>query len=101
PGDNVITLKGVLHNYSDASELLVVSKLFTNYLNSEVSPVVAAGVSTLQTDNSTVSWLSIGLQALKLNVPLVAPTPINPIRTITIGDFALDFSQDTPWAPSA
>ncbi|KAJ7874667.1 hypothetical protein B0H14DRAFT_3551962 [Mycena olivaceomarginata] len=101
PGDNVITLKGVLHSHSDASELVVVSKLFTNYLNSEVSPVVAAGVSTLQTDNSTVSWLSIGLQALKLNVPLVAPTPINPIRTITIGDFALDFSQDTPWAPSA
>ncbi|KAJ7668375.1 hypothetical protein DFH06DRAFT_1181491 [Mycena polygramma] len=101
PGANVITLKGYLHNHTDPSELKVVSTLFTNYLNGVVSPVIATGVSTLQSDNSTVSWLSSGLQALKLNVPLVSPTPIDPIRAISIGDFALVFSEDTPWAPSA
>ncbi|KAJ7675082.1 hypothetical protein B0H17DRAFT_1161695 [Mycena rosella] len=101
PGSNVITLKGFLHSHTDPSELAVVSTLFTNYLNSDVSQVVATGVSTLQADNSTVSWLSIGLQSLKLNVPLVSPTPIDPIRTITIGNFDFAFSEETPWAPSA
>jgi hypothetical protein len=81
--------------------LVQVSQLFTNYLNGVVSPVIATGVSTLQNDGSTVSWLSSGLQALNLSVPLVSPTPIDPIRAITIGDFALVFSEDTPWAPSA
>ncbi|KAJ7716738.1 hypothetical protein DFH07DRAFT_349612 [Mycena maculata] len=101
PGSNVITLNGYLHNHTDPSELAVVSQLFTNYLNSEVSPVIATGVSTLQSDNSTVSWLSTGLQALKLQVPLVSPEPIDPIRTISIGNFDLVFSPDTPWTPSA
>ncbi|KAJ7188457.1 hypothetical protein C8R46DRAFT_1054741 [Mycena filopes] len=101
PGSNTISLKGYLHSHTDASELAVVSTLFTNYLNSVVSPVVATGVSTLQADNSTVSWLSIGLQSLKLDVPLVPPTPIDPIRSISIGNFDLVFSPDTPWAPSA
>ncbi|KAK7064212.1 hypothetical protein R3P38DRAFT_3165227 [Favolaschia claudopus] len=101
PGNNTITLKGVLEGHTDPSELAVVSELFTNYLNSISSPVIATGVSTLQNDNSSISWLSSGLQALKLNVPLVPPTPINPIRAISIGDFALEFSQNTPWAPSA
>ncbi|KAJ7928639.1 hypothetical protein B0H13DRAFT_1968281 [Mycena leptocephala] len=101
PGLNNITLKGVLHSHSDPAELVQVSQLFTNYLNGVVSPVIATGVSTLQNDGSTVSWLSSGLQALKLSVPLVSPTPIDPIRAITIGDFALVFSEDTPWAPSA
>ncbi|KAJ7251753.1 hypothetical protein B0H12DRAFT_1234031 [Mycena haematopus] len=101
PGSNVITLKGTLQSQSNPADLAIVSGLFTNYLNSVISPVIATGVSTLQNDNTTVSWLSIGLQALKLNVPLVPPSPINPIQTISIGDFALNFSQDTPWAPSA
>ncbi|KAJ6593726.1 hypothetical protein B0H19DRAFT_32612 [Mycena capillaripes] len=101
PGSNKITLMGYLHSHTDPSELAVVSTLFTNYLNGKVSPVIATGVSTLQNDNSSISWLSSGLQALKLNVPLVSPTPIDPIRTISIGDFALVFSEDTPWAPSA
>ncbi|KAJ6607775.1 hypothetical protein B0H10DRAFT_2227490 [Mycena sp. CBHHK59/15] len=101
PGSNVITLKGFLHSHTDPSELAVVSQLFTNYLNSEVSPVVATGVSTLQTDNSTISWLSSGLQALKLDVPLKSPTPIDPIRSISIGNFAFVFSEETPWSPSA
>ncbi|KAJ7497141.1 hypothetical protein FB451DRAFT_1457944 [Mycena latifolia] len=101
PGPNNITLKGVLHSHTDPSELVKVSELFTNYINSEVSQVIATGVSTLQADNSTVSWLSSGLQSLKLTVPLVSPTPIDPIRTIEIGNFDLVFSEDTPWSPSA
>ncbi|KAJ7209536.1 hypothetical protein GGX14DRAFT_451849 [Mycena pura] len=101
PGPNNITLRGALRSHTDPSELAKVSQLFTNYLNGELSNVTATGVSTKQTDNSTVSWLSIGLQALELQVPFKSPEPINPIRSITIGNFDLAFSEDNPWNPSA
>ena len=102
PGENEITLRGRLipHNGSD-SELAIVSQLFTQYINSESSPVIAIGQSTLQNDNSTISWLSQGLQALQLTVPLKPFTPINPIRSIDIGYFGLAFSESQPWAPVA
>lgn len=79
----------------------MVSELFTNYLNGISSPVIATGKSTLQTDGSTISWLSAGLQALSLNVPFKAEEAINPIRTITIGDLGLGFNDQSPWTPSA
>ncbi|KAF7301181.1 hypothetical protein MIND_00682600 [Mycena indigotica] len=101
PGNNTITLRGVLEKHTDPNEIAVISELFTNYLNSKVTPVLATGVSTLQADGSAISWLSAGLKALNLNVPLVPPTPINPINAISIGNFDLAFSQDKPWSPSA
>jgi hypothetical protein len=58
-------------------------------------------VSTLQNDNTSISWLSEGLQALRLNVPFKSPTPINPIRSISIGSLSLAFSEALPWAPVA
>jgi hypothetical protein len=91
----------VLEPHTTPADLVVVSELFTNYLNGQSSPVIATGKSTLQTDNSTISWLSIGLQALSLNVPFKAPGVINPIRTITIGDLGLGFDEQSPWTPSA
>ncbi|KAI9463679.1 hypothetical protein BJY52DRAFT_1404720 [Lactarius psammicola] len=102
PGPNDITLKGRLvpHNGSD-SELAVVGQLFTQYINGDTSPVVAQGVSTLQNDNTSISWLSGGLQALRLNVPFKSPTPINPIQSISIGELSLAFSEAQPWAPVA
>ncbi|KAJ7647487.1 hypothetical protein FB45DRAFT_200334 [Roridomyces roridus] len=101
PGSNNITLKGVLEPQTKQANLDVVSQLFTNYLNSIPSPVIATGMSTLQSDGSAISWLSTGLQALDLNVPLVPPEPINPINSISIGNFDLAFNADAPWAPSA
>ncbi|KAF7321550.1 hypothetical protein MKEN_00676000 [Mycena kentingensis (nom. inval.)] len=101
PGNNTITLKGVLQNHTDSNELAALSELFTNYLNSKETPIIAKGLSTLQDDGSTISWLSAGLQALNLNVPLAPPSPINPIRAISIGNFDLAFSDQTPWSPSA
>ncbi|KAI0035854.1 hypothetical protein K488DRAFT_76325 [Vararia minispora EC-137] len=100
PGNNTVTLSGVLvpHNGS-ASDLQTVSQLFTNYLNSDLSNVLATGVSTLQPDGSEISWLSQGLQALTLQVPFVPKTPINPIQAISIGDFDLNFTAPTAWAP--
>ncbi|TFY75371.1 hypothetical protein EWM64_g8642 [Hericium alpestre] len=102
PGPNNITLAGRLVPHNDsASELSVLSELFSRYLNGDSSPVIAAGRSTLQNDNRTISWLSEGLQALKLTVPFKSLVPINPIRTIDIGYFDLAFDQSKPWAPVA
>ncbi|KAI9442265.1 hypothetical protein H4582DRAFT_1809416 [Lactarius indigo] len=102
PGSNDITLRGRLvpHNGSD-TELVAVGRLFTQYINGDTSPVVAQGVSTLQNDNTSIFWLSEGLRALRLNVPFKSPTPINPIRSINIGDLSLAFSEAQPWAPVA
>jgi len=101
PGLNDITLEGVLERKTAPSDLAIVSKLFTNYLNSDNSMVIATGQSTLQADNSTISWLSYGLQSLALNVPFIPSNPIDPIRSITIGNLGLQFDQNSPWTPNA
>ena len=90
--------------HTDSDELAKISQLFTAYLNGESSPVVAIGRSSVQSDGSTISWLSEGLQALKLNVPFRNPDssgPLGPIKSITIGDMALAFNESDPWAPIA
>ncbi|KAI0298570.1 hypothetical protein BC826DRAFT_1096594 [Russula brevipes] len=102
PGTNDIALSGRLVTHNDSKEeLAVVGQLFTQYINSDTSLVVAQGVSTLQNDNTTISWLSMGLQALTLNLPFKSPTPISPIRSISIGSMSLAFSEAQPWAPVA
>ncbi|KAG6908393.1 hypothetical protein DXG01_004822 [Tephrocybe rancida] len=101
PGANEITLVGFLKRQTSPENLAAVSELFTNYLNGESSPVIATGMSTLQADNSTISWLSQGLQSLALNVPFKSFTEINPIRTINIGYLGLQFDPSTPWTPGA
>ncbi|KAL0956087.1 hypothetical protein HGRIS_002255 [Hohenbuehelia grisea] len=101
PGDSDVTLKGVLQAHNSTDDLAIVSELFTAYLNGESSPVIATGQSTLQPDRTSISWLSDGLKALKLEVPFKLAIPIDPIRTITIGDFGLVFSEQEPWSPVA
>ncbi|KZV76329.1 hypothetical protein PENSPDRAFT_747787 [Peniophora sp. CONT] len=102
PGNNSVTLTGILVPHNDsASDLATMSELFTQYLNSEKSDVVASGLSTLQDDGTIISWLSLGLSALHIHVPFVPPTPIDPIKAISIGDFDLAFTKDTAWAPKA
>lgn len=100
-GLNNITLKGVLEPVQNPADLAKVSVLFTNYLNGDSSRVVASGKSTLQDDGTVIQWLSDGLQALQLDVPFKSFVPIDPIRTIDIGNLALAFSPETPWAPGA
>lgn len=100
-GLNNITLKGVLEPIQNAADLTKVSALFTNYLNGDTTPIVARGRSTLQDDGTVIQWLSDGLQSLQLDVPFKSFVPIDPIRTIDIGDMALVFSPETPWTPGA
>jgi hypothetical protein len=101
-GNNTITLKGTLKPQTSLSDLAVVSELFTNYLNGQVSDVLAKGQSTLQSDGTEIAWLSTGLQALTLHVPFRSlQGALNPIQSINIGDMGLAFTQSAPWSPSA
>ena len=105
PGDdNDVTLDGTLvpHTGNDTA-LALVSELFTQYLNGQPSDVLATGVSSVQPDGSAVGWLSAGLGALALHVPLQPPggQAIAPIKAIEIEELGLAFSAGSPWAPVA
>lgn len=100
PGNNTVTLKGILQPHTTAGDLSYVSELFTNYMNGESSRVIAIGQSTQQADGTTLSWLSQGFRALTLSVPFKAIVPIDPIRSIEIGDMALQFDKSKPWTPA-
>lgn len=99
PGENNVTLTGIMVHHTDSSDLLQIGKLFTAYLNGESSPVIAQGVSTVQSDGRRISWLSDGISALSLEVPLKSPSPINSIQSIEIGHLNLRFTDETAWAP--
>ncbi|KAE9401586.1 hypothetical protein BT96DRAFT_918717 [Gymnopus androsaceus JB14] len=99
---NNITLSGTLIPQSGENNLTVVSQLFTNYINGDDSDVIATGRSTLQSDGTAISWLSQGLESLQLHVPFKSLSgAIAPIKSIDIGNMALQFFEETPWAPSA
>jgi hypothetical protein len=106
PGPVNITLEGVLVPHNDSmDELASLSKLFTAYLNGDSSPVIASGRSVLlPPDNRSISWLSEGVTSLALNVPFKNPSidgPLGPIKSISIGNMALQFNESNPWAPLA
>ena len=94
----------MLVRQNNSDDLASLSSLFTAYLNGESSPVIAVGRSASQADGTVISWLSQGIRALRLTVPFKNPDqdgPIGPIKSITIGDMALAFSENNPWAPIA
>jgi len=99
PGDNNVTLSGVMIHHTDSSELSEIGQLFTAYLNGDTAPVTAKGLSTMQDDGSRISWLSDGITALNLEVPLKAPNAINAIQSISIDYLNLVFTNETAWSP--
>ncbi|EST10168.1 Protein of unknown function DUF3712 [Kalmanozyma brasiliensis GHG001] len=101
-GRNVITLNGRLVPHTDnATELELLGQLFTGYINGETLPTQARGVSVQQANGDNVGWLSQGITALELQVPLKAPAPINPIKSISIGSLALIYTPETAYSPTA
>ncbi|KAN0059778.1 hypothetical protein ACQY0O_008352 [Thecaphora frezii] len=101
-GVNAVTLSGRLipHN-TNQTELDLLGELFTGYINGETLDVQARGVAATQADGSKVAWLSEGITALTIAVPLKAPEPINPIKSITIGSLALVYTPETAYSPTA
>ncbi len=101
-GRNVITLNGRLVPHNDnATELDLLGKLFTGYINGQTLPTQARGVSVRQANGDNIGWLSSGISALELAVPLKAPEPINPIKSISIGSLALVYTPETAYNPTA
>lgn len=91
----------LIDHTGDAPALAQLSTLFSNYLNGATTPVTAKGISVAQSDGVPIAWLSQGIAALVLNVPLKSPTPINPITGIAIEALSLDFGGKDSWAPMA
>lgn len=61
--------------------------------------VSAKGLYTRQPNGDDIGWLTQGVQALTLSVPLKAPQPIDPIKNIDIGYLNLTFTEPTEWGP--
>ncbi|KAE8231424.1 hypothetical protein CF326_g3562 [Tilletia indica] len=99
-GRNVIDLTGRLVPHLDnQTELDLMGELFTGYINGDTLPTVAYGRSTTQANGDTISWLSRGIKALVLQVPLKAPEPIEPIKAIGIDYLSLVYKKEAPWTP--
>lgn len=100
-GLNSILIAGRLVPHTDNStELDLLGELFTGYINGEAVPVEARGVSTALANGQTVTWLSEGIKALVVQVPLQSPIPIDPIKGISIGYLSLVYSQQNPYNPA-
>ncbi|KAF8314052.1 hypothetical protein DL93DRAFT_2167525 [Clavulina sp. PMI_390] len=102
-GPTSVTLNGTLVPHTgDADALEKLGYLFSRYISSLSTPVAAQGLYTRQSGTGeTISWLTKGVQALNLTVPLLPPQPINPIRSIDIGYLNLSFvgADANEWAP--
>jgi hypothetical protein len=95
-----VTLSGrLIPHAGNQTELDLLGELFTAYINGEVSPVEARGLSTRQSNGETISWLSQGIRALVAQIPFQSPDPINPIKGIQIDYVSLVYNQEEPFNP--
>lgn len=103
-GPSTVSLNGTLiPHLNDTHALSVLGTVFSAYISGDSTPVTAVGVYTRQPgvegDAGNIGWLSAGIEALTIDVPLKAPSPINPIKSIDIGYMNLSFTEATEWGP--
>jgi hypothetical protein len=100
-GPSNVSLNGTLiPHLNDSHALSVLGTVFSAYISGDSTPVTAVGVYTRQPGTGeNIGWLNAGIEALRIGVPLKAPTPINPIKSIDIGYMNLTFSEAEEWAP--
>lgn len=99
-GRNILTLTGRIMPYPDnATALDILGELFTNYINSVPSTVIGRGLSATRADGKVVTWLNDGITALTISIPFLPPTPINPIKGITIDYISLVYKEELPYNP--
>ncbi|KAI8873166.1 hypothetical protein GQ42DRAFT_118311 [Ramicandelaber brevisporus] len=94
-----LDLQGVIPRPSDDNGRAILSELFSNYASNRPSNTTAVGVSVKPDGKNEVSWLSKGLKAMVLHVPLAPPTPMQLITGIKINDMNLNFDPSKPYAP--
>ncbi|KAF9290066.1 hypothetical protein BGZ68_008024 [Mortierella alpina] len=95
-----LTLEGTLYRQSDQQDLENLSVLFSNYLAGKATITTAKGVSVKPDGRDPVSWLSDGIMALTLSVPLQSPVPIQIIQGIHIDDLGIAFHPDASYSPT-
>lgn len=99
-GNTSVSLAGTLVPHTDDPDALaVLGNVFSAYISDETTMVSAKGVYTRQPNGDEIGWLTQGVQSLMLTVPLKAPQPIDPIKTIDIGYLNLSFTEATEWGP--
>ncbi|KAF9988168.1 hypothetical protein BGZ75_009865 [Mortierella antarctica] len=100
-GDSASTLalEGVLIRHTNQTDLDTVSLLMSNYLAGNSSMTIGKGVFVKPDGVNAVSWLSNGILALTLNVPLKPPTALNIISDINIKDMGMVFDPAKPYQP--
>lgn len=98
-GPTSISLNGTLNQQNTTHALDVLGQVFSAYISDETVPIKAKGVYATQANGDNISWLSAGVEALTIDVPLKAPNPIDPIKSIEIGYMNLSFTEETEWAP--
>lgn len=90
----------MLPQAGNITALNILGDLFTKYINSVTSDVVARGLSARLASGEVVSWLTEGITALESHIPFVPPQPIDPIKGITIDYISLVYSTELPYNPT-
>lgn len=98
--ESPLELEGVLYRQMGTEDLKHLSVLFSNYLAGKVTMTMAKGVSVKPDGVNPVSWLSDGIMALILTVPLQSPTSLQIIGGIQIMDMGIAFNPATPYVPT-
>ncbi|KAG0271035.1 hypothetical protein BGZ95_001226 [Linnemannia exigua] len=98
--ESPLELEGVLYRQTMAQDLAHLSVLMSNYLGGKVTTTTAKGVSVKPDGVNPVSWLSNGIMALTLTVPLQSPVPLQIIQGIKIMDMGIAFNPATPYVPT-
>jgi hypothetical protein len=92
-----LSLAGRLVHQDSADGLAAVSTLFNNFVHGIDSPVTVVGASA---GPSSVTWLNEGIKALSVDTVLPNQGKINIIKSISLNQMELLFTQDTAFNPS-
>ncbi|CAO3567359.1 unnamed protein product [Mortierella alpina] len=96
---STLTLEGTLIRHTNQTDLDKVSVLMSNYLAGNSSMTIGNGVFVKPDGVNQVSWLTNGLLAMTLKVPLKPPSPLNIITDINIKDMGMVFDPAKPYQP--
>ncbi|KAF9108772.1 hypothetical protein BGX29_007062 [Mortierella sp. GBA35] len=83
-----------------SQDLAHLSVLMSNYLGERVTMTTAKGISVKPDGVNPVTWLSNGIMALNLAVPLQSSVPLQIIQGIQIMDMGIAFDPLTPYVPT-
>jgi hypothetical protein len=100
PGVNDLAMKGRMIPQSRSEDLVVVGKMFSDYINGRSSDMKVVGVAVRPTpDSKPISWLQAGFNGLTLNVKLDSKEDGRLIKNLGLGPLEMKFSTANAWTP--